>query len=41
MSHAITIGDLVGWIVVVGGIFVGLAILVGLISLFNPFRSGH
>lgn len=41
MNHAITISDLVVWILVAGGIVGVLAILIGLVMMFNPFRSGH
>jgi hypothetical protein len=42
MDHAITIGDLVGWTLWVGG-GIGLVWLVGYIVLvlLNPFSSGH
>lgn len=34
MDHAITIGDLVGWIVEVGGLFVVLAVLVAILAAY-------
>jgi len=41
MSHAITIGD----VVVVGGIALVIALALGgivlLLTIMNPFRSGH
>jgi hypothetical protein len=37
MDHAITIGDLVGWIIIVGGIF---AVLAGLVFVLSVFAKG-
>lgn len=42
MEHAITIGDLVGWVLVVGGTFGVLAFLFWVVFVvLNPFSSGH
>jgi hypothetical protein len=42
MEHAITIGDLVKWALIGGGI-IGVVWLVGwvVLVLLNPFSSGH
>lgn len=41
MDHAVTIRDLILWVMVAGGILGLLALAVFLLNLFNPFRSGH
>jgi hypothetical protein len=41
MNHAITIGEVLGFVGVVGGIFALGALTLGIIWLMNPFRSGH
>lgn len=41
MDTAITIGMLVEWMLVVGGIFGVLFAAFFVLSLLNPFRSGH
>ena len=41
MDHAITIRDIVWPIVIIGGLLGLGAICIGLVALFNPFRSGH
>lgn len=41
MNHAITIGDLALWIMIVGGLVGVAVIIIGLLTIFNPFRSGH
>jgi hypothetical protein len=41
MNHAITIGDVMLWVgIPVGLIILGICIL-AVLSLLNPFRSGH
>ncbi len=41
MSHAITFGDVLFWVgIPVGLIVLGICIL-AVLSLFNPFGSGH
>lgn len=41
MDHAITAGDVLAIIGVMGGIAAAGAVLLGLLWLLNPFRSGH
>lgn len=41
MNHAVTVGDVLGVIMVGGGFLALLAILVWVVWLMNPFRSGH
>lgn len=41
MNHTITIGDLLSAIAVVGGIIGIVAVCIVVLSLLNPFRSGH
>jgi len=42
MEHVITIGDLVKWALIIGGV-IGVVWLVGwiVLVLLNPFSSGH
>jgi hypothetical protein len=41
MDHAITVKEVVVFVLVVGGLIGAVALLFGLLALFNPFRSGH
>lgn len=41
MDHAITLGEVLGFIGIVGGVIALGAVLLGVIWLMNPFRSGH
>jgi len=41
MNHAITIGEVLGAVGVVGGFILLAAIFFGIIWLLNPFRTGH
>ena len=41
MSHAITIGEVVWFLLIVGGIIGAGAFLLFVVWLLNPFRSGH
>ena len=41
MEHAITLGDVLGFIGIVGGIIALGAVCLGVFWLMNPFRSGH
>lgn len=41
MDHAITLGNVVTFVLAVGGIVGLCAILLVIIDLMNPFRSGH
>lgn len=42
MEHAITIGDLVKWVLIIGG-SIGIIWLIGwiVLVLLNPFSGGH
>jgi hypothetical protein len=42
MEHAITIGDLIKWALIAGGV-IGVIWLIGwvVLVLLNPFSSGH
>lgn len=41
MHEVVTVGMIVWPVVIVGGLLLVAAILIGLVALFNPFRSGH
>jgi hypothetical protein len=41
MNNAITVGEVVNFVLIVGGFIGVVALLFGLIWFFNPFRSGH
>jgi hypothetical protein len=41
MDHAITMGNVLTVVGIVGGFALVLALLIGVIVLTNPFRSGH
>lgn len=41
MTHAITLADVLFWVGIPVGLFVLGGILLGILSLFNPFGSGH
>ena len=41
MNHAITLGDVLTVVGIVGGVVVVLGLVVGFLVLTNPFRSGH
>jgi hypothetical protein len=41
MDHAITVGAVVWFVVIVGGIIGVGALLLFILSLMNPFGSGH
>jgi len=41
MDHAITVRDILWPVLIIGGLFGLGALLLFLVSLFNPFGSGH
>jgi multisubunit Na+/H+ antiporter MnhG subunit len=41
MDHAITLGNVLTVVGIVGGFALVLALLIGVIVLTNPFGSGH
>jgi hypothetical protein len=41
MNHAITVADVLWPVLIIGGVLGAGALLLGLIWLLNPFRSGH
>ena len=41
MSHTITLGNVLAFVGVVGGVVFVLALIFAAIALMNPFRSGH
>ncbi len=41
MNHAITVGDVIWPLIIIGGLLGFGGFLLFLVWLFNPFRSGH
>jgi hypothetical protein len=41
MEHAITVGEVLGFVAMAGGLLAVVAIIFGVIWFMNPFRSGH
>jgi len=41
MQHAITFGDVLIWVGIPLALVALAAALLGILALFNPFRSGH
>ncbi len=41
MNHTITLGDLALWIGIPLGLLIVAGLLIAILTIFNPFRSGH
>ena len=41
MNHAITIGEVLGFVGAIAALFGGAALILFIIWFLNPFRTGH